>query len=167
MREKTGKIVLTALFAALVFVFTLLSVPAPLVGNVNLGDGMVLLCAFVLGGPWAAVAAGLGAGLCDLTNGYAMYAPATFLIKALMAAVAVLLYRLLTRLHLPRKAALPVAGLSGELIMVGGYFLYEATFLSYGLGAAANIPFNAIQGALGLVLALVMYTVLYKMKLAK
>lgn len=165
MKEKTGKIVLTALFAALVFVFTLLSVPAPLVGNVNLGDGMVLLCAFVLGGPWSAVAAGLGAGLCDVVSGYAIYAPGTFVIKALVATVAFLLARLLTKMHLPKKAALPLASLAGEIVMMGGYFLYEATFLSYGLGAAANLPFNAIQGACGIAVALLSYTVLYKMKL--
>ena len=36
--------------------------------------------------------------------------------------------------------------------MVAGYFLYEATFLGYGVAAAASIPSNMVQGITCLVL---------------
>ena len=47
--------------------------------------------------------------------------------------------------------------------MILGYYLYEATFLSLGFkGALLNIPFNAIQGAIGLCLAILCRMMLSK-----
>lgn len=151
-RRRLETLALTALFAALVFVTTFFSVPAPLVGNINLGDSMVLLGAFVLG-PWGAVSAGLGAALCDITNGYAMYAPATLVIKGLMALAVTGLLRVLSHTRLPRRAGMVIAGIGAEAIMVLGYFAYEALPLQYGLAAAANMPLNALQGVCGIVIA--------------
>ena len=151
-RKRLQTLALTALFAALVFVTTFFSVPAPLVGNINLGDSMVLLGAFVLG-PWGAISAGLGAALCDISNGYAMYAPATLVIKALMALAAAGLVQVFSHTRLPRCVGLIIAGICAEAIMVFGYFAYEALPLQYGLAAAANMPLNAIQGVCGIVIA--------------
>lgn len=159
-QQRIRKIVFSAMFCALVYAATWIYVPAPAVGNVNLGDGVLLLCAWVLGGPWAAVAAALGATLADLTMGYAIYAPATFVIKALMVTAAILVGRLLSKLHMPALIARILSALCAELVMIAGYFLYEALVLQYGIGAVANIPFNAIQGAFGMILACVVYAVL-------
>ena len=46
--------------------------------------------------------------------------------------------------------------------MIGGYFLFEATFMGYGLGAAAAIPGNAIQGAAGIIISLLILPVIKK-----
>ena len=74
-----------SLFAALVFVATMIiKIPTLTGGYMNIGDGMVLLCGFILGPIWGALAAGIGSMLADLV-GYPIYAVATFLIKALMA----------------------------------------------------------------------------------
>lgn len=156
MRQKTEKLILAALFAALVFVGSLLSVPTPVVGNVNFGDGFVLLGTWMLGLPGGALAAGVGAALCDLVNGYALYAPATLLIKALMGTVGAVAFFGLGRCHLPRRACLLFSGVMAEAVMVAGYFAYEAVGLGYGFGAVAGLPFNALQGACGLVLAMVL-----------
>lgn len=161
-REKIRKLAFTALFAALVFVTTLLSIPTPLVGNVNLGDSMVLLAAWVLGGGWAMAAAGLGAALCDMVSGYILYAPATLIIKAGMAALVVLLKKCFEKTPLPRKVGMIFSFLCAELLMIAGYFAYEALFLKFGLAAAANIPFNAIQGACGILAAVLLETILDK-----
>ena len=46
--------------------------------------------------------------------------------------------------------------------MVGGYLLYEAVFLGFGVAAAANIPMNAIQGAFGAVAGAALFVALSK-----
>ena len=52
-----------------------------------------------------------------------------------------------------RKAGLAArigGALAGEAVMVAGYFAYEGVVLGFGLGAAAAIPGNLIQGVFGL-----------------
>ena len=82
---------LAALFAALSCIGTFISVPLP-IGYFNLGDIFVLSGAFLLGAPFGAVAAGVGSALADIFMGFVIYAPATFVIKALVAACAALLF---------------------------------------------------------------------------
>jgi hypothetical protein len=45
-----------------------------------------------------------------------------------------------------------IAAAAGEAIMVAGYFAYETALYGIG-GAAANIPYNLVQGASGIVLS--------------
>ena len=161
-QKRLRKLIFSAMFCALVFAATWISIPAPLVGNVNLGDGVLLLCAWMLGGAWAAVSAAMGAALCDLALGYAIYAPATLVIKALMVVVAIAVVKLLSHLHMHVRVARLISAVCAELIMILGYFAYEALALGYGIAAAANIPFNAIQVALGITVALVVYEVLHR-----
>ena len=152
MSKSLFRTVTAAMLCALVFVFTFLSVPAG-VGHVNLGDGALLLAAWSLGGPWAVIAAAGGAALADLAGGYALYAPATFVIKALMVLSVLLVQRLLCRLHLSVRLCRLLSAVIAEGVMVLGYFIYEAWVLGYGLGAAASIPFNAVQGAVAVALS--------------
>ena len=147
------------MFCALVFAGTWISVPMP-IGNINLGDGMLLVGAWMLGGPWAIVATALGATFVDLMGPYAVYAPGTLVIKALMATVAILLLKLLGKTKLPRSLALILSATAAELVMIVGYFAYEALFLGLGLGAAASIPFNAMQGGAAIVLSVAVYELL-------
>ena len=149
-RTHVKKIVFAALSCALVFVATMISVPTPVVGNVNLGDAAILLTAWILGGPWSVVASACGSTLADLVSGYALYAPATLLIKGGLALCALGLEKGLRRLRLPPMVCLLLSGLCAEVWMAGGYFVYEATVLSLGWAAAANLPFNAVQGGVGL-----------------
>ena len=160
-QKRLRKIVLSAMFCALVFAATWIAIPA-VIGNVNLGDGVLLLCAWMLGGPWAAVAAALGATLTDLVGGYASYAPGTFVIKALMVAVAIALFKLLPRLGVHHRLSRILSAVGAELVMILGYFVYEALFLGYGLGAAASVPFNALQGAFAIVISNLVYELIAK-----
>ena len=52
----------------------------------------------------------------------------------------------------------------GELVMVAGYFLYEAAPFPVGLGmaAAANLPFTLVQGCFGLASAGAVYLLLFQ-----
>lgn len=161
MNKKLLKIVYSALFAALTCVATMV-IRIPSVGGVgyvNIGDTMVLMSAWLLGGVYGGLAAGIGSALADLLSGYAYYVPGTFVIKFLMAFVAcVLCVRLKKQL-----AGLIVSGIIAEIIMIAGYFGYKALIL--GKGAAAAIPSvfsNIAQGITSLVLAIVLFYALEK-----
>lgn len=162
-RKSIQKMSFCAIFGALVFAATWILVPAPL-GNVNLGDSMLLLASWTLGGPLAALACALGAALCDLLSAYAIYAPATLVIKASMVFAALLVQRM-TR-SLPRLLGLILSALAAEAVMAVGYFAWEC--ILYGaLPAALNIPFNLIQGGICTVVAVIVYTVLRKIGLLR
>jgi uncharacterized membrane protein len=84
-RNLTLKIVLTAVFTALVAVATVvlvISLPAA-GGFFNLGETMLYIAALLLGPVSGGIAGGVGAMLGDLILGYPLYAPATIAIKFL------------------------------------------------------------------------------------
>ncbi len=137
--------VLAALFAALICAATtLVRIPLPGGGGyANLGDGAILLAAFLLNPPQAALASGLGAALADVLAGYPAYAPCTMIVKALMALAAARMCN--------RSRAL--AGILAESIMIAGYFIYESALLGLGAGALAGIPGNIGQGIVGIAAA--------------
>ena len=116
-------------------------------GFVNLGDCFVLLSGWLLGPWWGAAAGGIGSMLADLLLGYGHYAPGTLVIKGLMALVGALVFKALGK----KSAAALVSGVVSEVIMVVGYFGYAGLLLGKGIGAAASIPGNLVQGAVGLV----------------
>ena len=156
------KLVFAAMLAALVFCATWISFPVG-IGNVNLGDAMLLLGSVTLGGPFSVVACALGATLTDLLGGYAVYAPATLVIKALMGVVAILIYKVTSRFSTVVRQLL--CGVCAELVMVIGYLLYEAFFLSLGVAALVSVPFNCLQGAFGIAVSMLSYGILKKAKL--
>ena len=104
--------------------------------------------------------------LADALLGYMTYAPGTLVIKGLMGLCAALIFRAL-RGRTGTVAASIVGGLAAECIMVFGYFAYESTLLGYGIGAAASIPSNAVQGAVGLVLGVALYQALAHVPVVK
>lgn len=113
----TKTLVMASLLAALCCVATMvIRIPSPTGGYMNLGDTVVILSAYLLGPAWGAAASGLGSALADLFSGYTAYVPGTLVIKALMAACAAWIYLLMKK----RAAALPVAALAAEAIMVAG-----------------------------------------------
>lgn len=158
--KKFHTLVLAALFAALCTVMTMvIQIPSPMQGYVNLGDCAVLLAAWVLGPWYGGAAAGVGSMLADLLSA-PHYAPGTLVIKFAMGVVAGLLFRVLRGRQGGCAAAQLVSGLAAELIMVAGYFGYACLWLGRGLAAAASIPGNLVQGAIGLALACAVYTLL-------
>ena len=152
----TVKLVLSALMASLCCVMTMLiRIPVPATGGfVNLGDTAVILSGWFLGPLWGALSAGLGSALADILSGYPQYAIATFVIKALMALLFCLLLKAFDKLSkksTPAKYAMvALSAVSGEVLMVGGYFFFEAFILGFGMGAAAAVLPNAFQGLCGL-----------------
>lgn len=149
--------VMTALFAALGYVATrILQIPTPSGGYVNLGDTVVILGAYLLGPVYGAVAGGIGPALADLLSGYAIYVPATLVIKAVMALLAALVYRALGK----KTWSMVVCAVAAEAVMIVGYWLFE-TVLAAAAGegsfmvclaacGAAGIPGNLVQAAFGI-----------------
>ena len=157
MKEKnrTQEMALAAMLTALVCIATMIiKIPSPLKGYINLGDCVVLLAGWVLSPGYGFLAAGLGSAMADIFSGYLIYAPATFLIKGMMALVA----------HYGRKALCKksgelldkiIPGFFAELLMVMGYFVFEG-FLYGFVPSMVNIPANSVQGVAGLILGCVL-----------
>ena len=166
MKEKnaTQKIVMAALLAALTCVATMIiKIPSPLKGYLNLGDCVVLLAGWILNPVYGFLAAGLGSALADLFSGYVVYAPATFVIKGLMAFVAYYGFRLLHK-KIGNLTSRIITGVIAEIIMIFGYFVFEGVL--YGFGpSAVNIPANGVQGIAGLILGCILVKVFEKSKL--
>ena len=152
MHDKSRKLIHAALMATLCLLLTrVVTIPVP-TGYVNLGDCAVLMSAWILGPWYGGMAAGIGTMLADLLSGYALYAPATFLIKFLMAATAAALFNLAVR-H--KSNLLKLAGAAAaEAIMVAGYFGYESAILGLGAAATASVPANLLQGVVGAIAGL-------------
>ena len=163
MKEKTKKIVIAALFAALACIATMIiKIPSPLKGYINLGDCVVLVAGWMLPPTYAFLAAGLGSAFADIFSGYATYAPATFIIKGLMALIAFYGFKLLHNKigNIPSRI---ISGIGAETIMVLGYFVFEG-FL-YGFApSVVNIPPNCVQGVAGLILGIMITKALEKSK---
>lgn len=162
--EKLLKLITAAIFTAIICVATyIVQIPMPATGGyVNLGDCFVLTAGIFLGMGYGTLAAGLGSALADIIAGYMQYAPATFVIKALMAIAVYLIYNSLKKAFGQKLSVVAklIAAVAAEAVMVLGYFGYEAVILKYGLAAAASIPGNIIQGAVGAVAAIALATAL-------
>ena len=160
----TKRIVIAAMLTALTCVATMIiKIPSPLKGYLNLGDCVVLLAGWMLNPVYGFLAAGLGSALADLFSGYIVYAPATFVIKGLMALVAFYGFKLLhNRIgNLPSRI---ITGIVAELVMILGYFVFEGVL--YGFApSAVNIPANGVQGVAGLILGCVLVNVFEKSKI--
>ena len=164
MKTKTQKIVMAALLAALTCVATMIiKIPSPLKGYLNLGDCVVLLSGWLLSPLYGFFAAGVGSALADIFSGYATYAPATFVIKGLMALIAYFGFKIFQNKigNLPSRI---LSGIAAEIIMILGYFIFEG-FLYGFLPSIVNIPVNAIQGVAGLVLGVILVKIFEKNKI--
>lgn len=130
-------------------------------GYINFGDGAIFATAAILG-PYAAISAGLGSALADLIAGYTVYMPATFVIKGAMG--------LLAGLVMHRYPRLPWYGqiflfLACEIIMVGGYFVYEWAIYASLAAAAGQLIFNSLQGIAGIATGLAIVPLARKIRI--
>ena len=164
MKTNTQKIVLASMLAALCCVATMIiKIPSPLKGYLNLGDCVVLLSGWLLSPTYGFLAAGIGSGLADVFSGYAVYAPATFLIKGIMAIIAYFSFKCMST-KLGKTTSRLVGGVFAELEMVLGYFIFEG--FMYGFApSAVNIPANAMQGLAGIIIGLVLIKTFEKTKI--
>lgn len=164
MNSKTKKVVMAALIAALACVATMIvKIPSPLKGYLNLGDCVVLAAGWMLSPTYGFLAAGLGSALADIFSGYVSYAPATFVIKGLMALVAYYGFKLLHSKvgNLPSRI---IGGVLAETIMILGYFMFEGFMYGF-VPSLVNIPANGVQGIAGLIIGVVLIKIFEKTKI--
>lgn len=176
MEKNTKQLILAALMAAFTCIATMIiKIPTPTFGYIHLGDSLVLLCGIVFDPFMGGLAAGIGSMFSDIFSGYFSWAPATFMIKAFTAGIMGFLFRRLkhkTSAH-GNSICVIIGGLAGETIMVIGYFLYETALAAFASGgftkaalyagavsSAAGIPFNMVQGVIGIAIALALLPVL-------
>jgi uncharacterized membrane protein len=135
-REKALKnntvleIVQVGLMAAIVFVATSIIHFQTFMGVMHAGDSMVFLAAILLGRKKAAIASAIGMALFDLTHGYLVWAPFTFVIKGVMAyIVAVIAYRadFKGEKFINNLVAFIIAG----IFMIAAYYIGGAIILSF------------------------------------
>ena len=155
--KQTYEIVLTGLGMALVFVATMfIKVPNALDGYFNLGDGFILLFASFLNPFESFLIGGLGSALADVAGGYGHYFFFTLISKGLEAIVVSLLMKNYSK---PKQISSYVLG---SVIMVFGYFIAKYMLKGSWIVAASEIPANVVQGAAGIVIALVAYPMVKK-----
>lgn len=138
MREQTKKLTLTALFAALVFVATMVfQLPLrPGGGYVHIGDAFIYLAACLLPTPYAMAASAIGAAMADTAVSAYIYILPTLLIKPLL----VLPFTAKQEHMITTRNILAVVAAS--FIGLAGYFVADTIF--FGVKTAA---FDALFGA--------------------
>ncbi|MBE6687650.1 MAG: TIGR04002 family protein [Ruminococcaceae bacterium] len=163
MKMKINKIKLitySALFAAAIYVMTMVSIPLPM-GYVHVGDALIMLCACLLPTPYAVIASAIGGSLADLTLAYTAYIPFTFIIKGLIAlcfcskSEKIICRRSLT-------AFVPVL-----LLTPGGYYLAECILTGSFIAPVATLFPNLMQAVASIVLFCVAGIALDKFNIKK
>ena len=164
MKTNTQKIVTASMLAALCCVATMIiKIPSPLKGYINLGDCVVLLSGWLLSPAYGFAAAGLGSALADVFSGYIVYAPATLVIKGIMAIIAHFCFKVLHN-KLGNTPSKIIGGISAEIIMIFGYFIFEG--FMYGFApSAVNIPANGVQGIAGVIIGIILVKIFEKSKI--
>ena len=142
------------IFGAFTCVVTMvIAFPIPATnGFINIGDAVVMITGLMFGPIIGCIAGGVGSSLADLFLGYAIYAPATLVIKGLEGFFVGLIAN-------PKKNDKWnyrdfIGVIVGGFIMIIGYFLYEV--MIYGVPSALYefILNSIIQFGLGSVIAL-------------
>ena len=86
MKNKNIKLItLSGLFAAIIFILTAyIHIPSHN-GYTHIGDAFIYLSASILPLPYAISASVIGAGLADILSGFAIWTPATIVVKLFVA----------------------------------------------------------------------------------
>lgn len=150
----TKDMVETALLTALVFVATaFINIRLPIIasgGLVHLGTVMLFVSAIVFGKEKGAIAGAVGMAIFDLSSGWALWAPFTFVVRGIMGYMVGaitwsknkegnnLVYNILAII------------LSGAWMIVG-YYITEGILYGNWLSPVASIPGNVTQIVIGLV----------------
>lgn len=152
---------LAAVFAAVVFVTTAyLHIPSH-TGYVHIGDGFIFLTACLLPTPYAVFAGVCGAVLSDCLTGFALWAPGSAVIKAVIA----LLFTCRGEKAVSVRNALML--IPAAIINIGGYYLYEALITSNFIVPLYGIPGSVTQSVLSSIVFVALGLALDKLNVKK
>jgi uncharacterized membrane protein len=134
MKLTTRNVVLGALFIAIVTLMTFVNVPlfGPQGGLIHLGYVALFPIAILYGRYLGLIAGGVGMALFDVLSGWSAWAPGTFVIVGLIGYV---VGRLTT--NKSGLVNIVLAMTVGSLISIGGYFLYNAFVMGFGVESAS------------------------------
>lgn len=155
--SKTRDMVETALLVALVFIATaFVNIRLPIAANgglVHLGTVMACISSIVFGKKKGALAGSIGMGLFDLTSGWAVWAPFTFIIRGVMGYV--LGYISYLNNKNGNSIVLNLIGIiiSG-ILMIGGYYITEVILYGNLIAPLASIPGDIVQVLVAIVISL-------------
>ena len=166
-RLDTKNMIMTAMMMCMTMLMTfIIRIPIPASGGyIHLGDSMVFLSVLILGWKWGAAAAGIGSALADLLGGFAYYAPITLVVKAFMVvAVGVCIEQAIKKgFGKTGMRVMEVIGMTvGGFVMVWGYYAADGFLYGNWIAPLAFIPLNILQFVVGIVIATVLVSYLYK-----
>ena len=140
--KKIGLMCLTGMFTALIFVFTAyLHIPSH-TGYTHVGDGFIYLAASLLPLPYAVFSGAVGALLADCFTGFAIWAPASVIIKS----VSVMFFSSKGEKTLSRRNLLALVFSAAACVC--GYYLYESLITGNFISPLAGIPGYIVQSVL-------------------
>ncbi len=165
--EKTRLIVMAALLASLtILCTTFLRLPIAS-GYIHLGTVIVFLTIPIMGVKYGTFIAAISTALADLISGFALWAPASFVIML----VGTFIFGFCLSRTYKSKGYLPLAPTTMEfvgavlaiIIIIFGYYIYGALVV-YGswAGALAEIPLDVVQVLGCMILAKIMGIALCK-----
>ncbi|OIK15788.1 ECF transporter S component [Bacillus sp. MUM 116] len=153
---KTFDLILTAMFIALVFLSTFLNIKLPIAANgglVHLGTAMLFIAAILFGPKKAALAGAIGMALFDLAGGWALWAPITFVSRALQGYIAGKI-----AWSNGRNGNSIAFNLIGTIVsmpvMIAVYYIGEVILYGNWVAPVASIPGDVVQNVLGVIVAL-------------
>lgn len=142
---KIRRLAVAGLFTALVYVFTAyLHIPTG-AGYTHAGDGIIFLSASILPTPYAMAVGAIGGAMADGLSGFAIWIPATVIIKAVTA----MFFSNKSEKILTRRNLLAI--IPSLILCVVGYSLYQGTVMAGGISwtaitaAFAQTPAYCIQ----------------------
>lgn len=164
---KTKDLVITSLLIALVFAFTYIKVPSPFSlnsgGLIHLGNIMLFMSAILFGKKKGAIAGAFGMGLFDITSGYAIWAPFTFIIRGVMGFI--IGYFAHAHGRKGKNIKWNVIGIIlASIIMVPGYFATNIILYNNVPAAISSISGDVTQLVVGIALGLPAANIMIKTK---
>ena len=143
MKDKRIKLLtLSGLLAAIIFILTAyIHIPSHN-GYTHIGDAFIYLASSMLPMPYAIYASAIGACLADVLSGYAIWAPATIVVKIFVA----LLFTNKKEKIICRRNIFAL--FFASIITFIGYYLYEALFISNFVAALLGITGYLTQSVL-------------------
>ena len=140
--SRTKKIVITAVFSAIIGITTafLLHIPTGInEGYIHLGDSFIYLAASLLPKPYGVFAAAIGGGLGDFLSGAIIWMVPTIIIKSIIATI---FTSNKTKMLCRRNI---VGMIIACFITIGGYYLAEGILFGNFISPLAGVLGNFVQ----------------------
>ena len=157
INNKTLKLVYGALFAAIITVATMFIHFPALKGYFHLGDAFVMLSGVLLGPLFGGLSAGIGSMLSDVLLGYTAFAPITFPVKFIAAFLVGTIFERIKDRELKPYIRIALADVSGAIVIVLGYFVFEIFYEGLYAAALEILP-NVLQVTSGVIISSILYS---------